>query len=255
MKQIFLNDRLVLAAIFSNLLILFLLSFNSLNRPELEYTDYFFTIFFALEAIIKIKEWGWKDYIHSNWNKLDFILVILTTPLILALFTDLSNWNFLFILRTFRVARFFRFMRFVPNLELILNGVGRALHASVFVLIIFFLYNFIVALFSCYLFREYSPEHFGNALLSFYATFKLFTMEGWNEIPEVISQGKSAWEEIGIKLYFITVVLTGGIFGISMVNAIFVEEMVSDNNDELENKVTRLEEKIERLTELLNKKS
>jgi voltage-gated sodium channel len=42
-------------------------------------------------------------------------------------------------------------------------------------------------------------------------------------------------------------VICGGIFGLSIVNAIFVDEMMSDNNRELENRITRLENKIELL--------
>ena len=44
--------------------------------------------------------------------------------------------------------------------------------------------------------------------------------------------------------------LTGGIFGLSLVNSIFVDSMVSDNNDELIEKVNNLDKKI---TDLLTK--
>jgi voltage-gated sodium channel len=48
-------------------------------------------------------------------------------------------------------------------------------------------------------------------------------------------------------IYFIFVVLSGGILGLSLVNSIFVDAMVSDNNDELEKKIERLELKIDLL--------
>lgn len=41
--------------------------------------------------------------------------------------------------------------------------------------------------------------------------------------------------------------ITGGIFGLSLVNSIFVDAMVSDNNDELIEKVNELDKKIEKL--------
>ena len=53
-----------------------------------------------------------------------------------------------------------------------------------------------------------------------------------------------------IYFYFIIVVLTGGILGLSLVNSIFVDSMISDNNDELEKKIDNLDIKV---TELINK--
>jgi voltage-gated sodium channel len=42
-------------------------------------------------------------------------------------------------------------------------------------------------------------------------------------------------------------VTSGGILGLSIVNSIFVDAMVSDNNDELENKIDLLNKKIDKL--------
>ena len=39
----------------------------------------------------------------------------------------------------------------------------------------------------------------------------------------------------------------GGILGLSLVNSVFVDAMVSDNNDELTKEVERLHEKIDAL--------
>jgi voltage-gated sodium channel len=87
-------------------------------------------------------------------------------------------------------------------------------------------------------------------MIALYSTFKIFTVEGWYEIPEQIIIYYSTTSAFFIYLYFIIVVLTGGIFGLSLVNSIFVDSMVSDNNDELEKKIDNLDIKV---TELLNK--
>ncbi|NJL15784.1 MAG: hypothetical protein HC913_24095, partial [Microscillaceae bacterium] len=82
--------------------------------------------------------------------------------------------------------------------------------------------------------------------------FKMFTLEGWYEIPETIArENGSVQMEFFTKFYFIFIVVTGGIFGLSIVNAIFVDEMVADNNQELELRITRLENKIDILIEKL----
>jgi voltage-gated sodium channel len=40
----------------------------------------------------------------------------------------------------------------------------------------------------------------------------------------------------------------GGIIGLSLINSIFVDAMAEDNNDEVLEKLRRLEEKIDQLT-------
>ncbi|NJO00533.1 MAG: ion transporter [Bacteroidia bacterium] len=256
-QQLVINDRVVMSAIILNIIILFLLSFDGVNHHLyfLEYLDTFLTLFFLIEMIVKLRYLGWQAYIASGWNKMDFIIVVLTTPSLFLIFFDLPNFSLLLILRALRVAKFFRFLKFVPHLNEILDGVGRALKASVFVLIAFFLYNIIISLFSCYLFREIAPEHFGNALISCYSTFKMFTLEGWYEIPETISHQAPLHMEFFTKFYFIFIVVTGGVFGLSIVNAIFVDEMVSDNNNELENRISHLENKIDLLIDKLDELS
>jgi len=47
----------------------------------------------------------------------------------------------------------------------------------------------------------------------------------------------------------------GGIIGLSLINSIFVDTMVSDNNDDLKEQICSLEEKIDKLEKLLESKS
>jgi voltage-gated sodium channel len=117
------------------------------------------------------------------------------------------------------------------------------------VLIGFLIYNFIVAILSCFFYRQLAPEYFGNPLTSFYTIFRIFTVEGWYEIPDIISARSSNAISFLTKLYFTVILLTGGIFGLSLVNSIFVDAMVSDNNDALEKKVNELQKKIDLLLE------
>lgn len=257
MLKFLVNDKVVLIAILLNIVILFALSFDEVNAyfHYFEYVDNVLTIYFLLEMLAKLKLLGWRTYIRSGWNQLDFVIVVLTVPSLLLIFFELPDFSLLLVLRALRVVKFFRFLKFVPNLDELMNGVGRALKASVFVFIAFFLYNLIISLFTCYLFKNIAPEHFGNALLSTYSIFKMFTLEGWYEIPEVIAHRVSPELEFFVKFYFIFIVITGGVFGLSTVNAIFVDEMVSDNNDELERRITHLEEKIDQVIEMLKNKN
>lgn len=256
MSRIFANDRVIFIALQINILVLFLLSFNSLKAEFIifEYIDLACTLFFLIEAIVKIRMYTWRAYISSNWNKLDFFIVLFTTPSLLILFLPIPDFTFLLVLRAFRVAKFFRFLQFIPHLQDLLVGLGRALKASLFVLLGFFFYNVIVSLFTYYLFREMAPKYFTNGFESFYIIFKIFTMEGWYDIPEAIAKSGAAWMGVATRIYFMLIVLTGGIFGFSIVNAIFVEEMISNESEELEERMKRVERKLDFLIKKLEEK-
>lgn len=257
MYHLFASDRIVLPTLLLNILVLFLLSFDGLERyfPIFESIDFGCTIFFLIEAVVKIRRYSWRGYITSHWNKLDFIIVLLTTPSLLIWFIPIPDFTFLLVLRAFRVAKFFRFLQFIPHLQDLLIGISRAMKASLFVLLGFFFYNLIVSLFTYYLFRDWAPKYFSNGFESFYIIFKIFTVEGWFEIPDAIAKNGAPWMSAATRLYFMLIVLTGGIFGISIVNAIFVEEMISNESEELEERLERVEQKLDLLLKKLEEKS
>lgn len=249
LRKLFLNERLILGFILCNAIVMFLLAFDQLsNNLYLDILDHIFTIFFAIEAAVKIGLLGWRVYISDKWNIFDFIVTVISLPsLLLILFKDLPDLSALLIFRVARVAKFFRFLRFIPHIQNLIQGVKRAMRASVFVFVALFIYIFILSLFSCFLFKDICPEYFKNPIDAFYSIFKIFTVEGWYEIPDLISSRSNFFTGALVKLYFVIVVLTGGIFGFSIVNAIFVDEMVKDNNDNLEAQVKELHKKIDLL--------
>jgi len=252
--RLFLNDRFILFLIVLNSFTIFGEGFKDFGKNILYYItliDSLITILFLVEAIIKINYFGWKTYIDSAWNKLDFILVVLSMPsiVLLLLHSQSHGLSFLLIFRVFRVFKFFRLFKFIPGIEALIKGVQRALKASVFALFGFFLLNFIISILSCYLFKDLSPQHFGDPIRSMYSTFKVFTIEGWYEIPDKIARNATNLDAFAIKFYFVLVLIIGGILGLSLVNSIFVDSMVMDNNDDLERKIDILNEKVEILLE------
>jgi voltage-gated sodium channel len=211
--------------------------------------DNIITTLFIVELVVKFKEFGIKGYFKSNWNKFDFLLIALSIPTLISFLfhIQISNISFLLAFRVMRVFKSFRFLKFIPGIDALINEIGRALKASVIVLLGFMIYIFIIGIFSFYLFLTSAPEYFSNPAVSLYSIFKIFTVEGWFEIPEQITKTYSTFVAFSIYLYFIFVLLTGGIFGLSLVNSIFVDALVSDNNDELEKKIDNLDKKISEL--------
>lgn len=251
LKRLFLNDKFILYVIIFNVFVLFVGGFKLTLSQNLilDIVEHGFTVIFLIELFFKIHELGLGGYFKSNWNKFDFLLVILSVPSLItfALHTGGTDITFLLVFRAFRVFKAFRFIKFIPGINELIEGVKRALEASVFVFLVFTIYIFVVGILSFYLYKDLSPEYFDTPLKALFSTFKVFTVEGWNIIPESITQHQSGFLEVLTNVYFVFILLTGGIFGLSLVNSIFVDAMVSDNNDELEEKIDRLERKIDEL--------
>lgn len=252
MKKLLLNDIIILVLIILNSIVIFLLGFDLPYKSYLNIIDYTISTIFILEIYYKIKHYG-TDFFTKNWNIFDFILVLISVP---SLFTFLFNiehidLSYLLVFRTLRVFKVFRFFKFIKNIDKLLAGIRRALKASILILISFVLYIFIIGILSHSFFS--GTEHFSDPLTSIYSVLKIFTLEGWYEIPDDLTIGLSKIKAFFIKLYFILILVSGGIFGLSLVNSIFVDSMISDNNDDLEKKVDDMKLTLDYIKRNLNK--
>lgn len=260
------SDRVVMTAIVVNATALVLHEMAARGTPWRGlwfWIDYLCVVFFLGEAVVKIGRDGWPRYWSSGWNRFDFTVVVLSLPALLGPFLDVQQFAFVLILRLGRLFRLFRVLRFIPNLDHLVNGVRRALRASIGVFLALLLINLILAVMATLMFRDLDPEHFGNPVVSGYSIFQVFTVEGWNEIAENLVRAAERHADetgrdgvrsmvIGARIFFVVAVLIGGILGLSLANAVFVDEMIMDNTDDLEQKVDALTDEIRRLRERLD---
>jgi voltage-gated sodium channel len=257
------SDRLVMTVIVINAVALVLHEMAARGTPARElwfWVDYFCVVFFLAEAVIKIRADGWPAYWQSGWNRFDFWVVVLSLPALLGPFLDVQAFAFVLILRLGRLFRLFRVLRFIPNLDHLVAGIRRALRASVGVFLALVLVNLILAVMATLMFRDVDPEHFGNPIVAGYSIFQVFTVEGWNEIAENLAARASmtGGDNVGllvagVRAFFVLAVLVGGILGLSLANAVFVDEMIMDNTEDLERKVDALTDEIRRLRNDLNR--
>lgn len=252
--RFFMTERNMMIAIIMNAVIICWWYFPGYRgNITLDIVDHLFILFFVVEAIIKMRHLGTKAYFEQGWNRFDFTIVALSLPSFLTHIIPVPDTSLLLILRLFRIVRLVRFVRFIPNLGKIMEGLGRALKASVFVLAALFFLNFLLAILTCHFFSNVAPDYFGDPLTSAYYIFQLFTIEGWNQIPQDIIQVLPENQLLVwiTRFYFGSVVLIGGIFGMSLANAVFVDEMTIDNNLELERKIDDLNAQIMELKQML----
>lgn len=248
--KLLIGESTVMLIIGLNAVVLFLYGFPAVQHSAagkvLEWLDYSFMVYFVFEALLKIRLLGVRGYFRGNWNRFDFFIVLAGIPLLLHppfAVNASSAYTVAPLLRMGRLLRFVRVLRFVPNAAHIGQGIVRSLKASVGVFIVLFLLNLLLALGATMLFSdlEGAQPYFSDPLTSLYSLFKVFTVEGWYEIPDALVAGGAAPIWVGIvRFYFVLSVLVGGILGLSLANAVFVDEMTTDNNDELEQMVSEL---------------
>ena len=259
LKNLFLNEFFILGLIIFNVLIIFIDGFE-FSYKTLDYVEAFITILFIVEIWVKISHFGIRKYFASNWNRLDFVLIVISIPSLLYLFHDdpMLETNIFLSLRVLRVFKTFRLIRFMPDVGPFMKSIKRALRASYIIVFGFFILIFITALISYSLYKEIAPEYFRNPVVSIYSIFQLFSIEGWYEIPNLIAERSNETTAFFAKFYFSVLLMGGGILGLSLVNSIFVDAMVSDNTDELEEDVKQLTKKIDsleqKIDQLLNSK-
>lgn len=238
------HERLVAYIILANSLTLFLDAFPWVYQHTggyLSFVDHLLTLYFLLEITLKIRLFGFTLFWNSGWNQFDFWVVLCTSPSIFFIFGDTKALSVLLLLRMVRLIKFFRLLRFTPNGEHIWAGILRSLKASISVFLAIFLLNLLFAMAATLLFREWAPEYFGNPMRSWYSLFKVFTVEGWYEVPDLlyVRSGAATWA-IALRVFYIGAVFVGGILGFALANAVFVDEMTSDNTLYVERLVQEL---------------
>ena len=66
-------------------------------------------------------------------------------------------------------------------------------------------------------------------------------------MPEAIAMNSGSTMAVFARIYFSFLLFMGGIIGMSLVNSIFVDAMAADNNDEVLEKLSQLEKKLDDL--------
>ncbi len=256
----FTNSRVIGTAILLSTLAIFLSGYNFETNIFI-FIDSFFTLFFLAEAIVKIRELDFKAYWDSNWNKFDFIITLIALPSLLSFLESINiQSNLVLSLRAVRVfkalrmIRSVRILRIVPNLDQMLKSIKMALKACFVVIIGFFVLMLITAIVSSALFGNIAPEYFSTPGQSVYTTFRIFTIEGWYEIPNLVAERSSAGMAVLVKIYFCALLFAGGIIGMSLINSLFVDAMAEDNNDEVMRKLDDMEKMMKEMQEKLNAK-
>lgn len=191
-----------------------------------EISNILFAILFLIEMILKLSAHGFYAYIYDGFNCFDGCVVLLS---IMELFE--SSGSGLSVLRTFRLLRILKLVRFMPALRrqllIMLKTVDNV--AVFFGLLGLFIFIFAVLgmnLFGCK-FCETLPDktercdrkNFNSLLWSLVTVFQILTQEDWNVVLFNGMEKTSHWA----ALYFVLLMTFGNYVLFNLLVAILVE--------------------------------
>ncbi|XP_060077738.1 voltage-dependent T-type calcium channel subunit alpha-1G-like [Ylistrum balloti] len=222
------------------------------NQPieltqAVEYSNIVFCVLFALEMLFKLMAYGLFGYIQNGFNVFDGFIVILS---IIELLQEDENSG-LSVLRTFRLLRILKLVRFMPALRRQLVVMLRTMDnvATFFALLVLFIFIFSVLgmnLFGgkfcwrdegipCTCADESNPAlrcvcdraNFNSLLWSLVTVFQVLTQEDWNTVLYNGMETTSAWA----SLYFIALMTFGNYVLFNLLVAILVEGFSTDEEE------------------------
>jgi len=259
MKHLF-NDKNILAIILANVTIIYLHSFDYFNHyfQVFDVIDICFTVYFIIEIIYKIHSIQGKNlmnrfniYIKDSWNKIDFFSVVLALPSLGVMITeDLEVFAGFTVLRSLRVFKLLRIIEYIPEGKRISKQLFHALKAIFFIIFAFLIYSTIISLISVSLFKSSAPYYFSNAFDSFFTIFKIFSGDGFSDVVSEIESNSSLKFIYFTKFYFVFIVFTGSILGLSLINSIFIDQMnyiTEKSNEQEKSEIEKIREEITQL--------
>lgn len=227
---------LIYSLIIFNSIILFIEPFIPEYSSFLLILDMILNVVFTFDIILNIR--ANKKYLWDVSNFLDALIVFGAT---MSFF--LPSLSFLIVFRLFRLFKIFRLFKFIPNIDRLILSIKNVFKTSIFIILSFVLYLFIMSNLSFILYQKHS-EYYKDPIESLFTTFQIFTLEGWQEIPKSMESSLNKTQYNLTRLYFVLVLLSGGIFGLSLINSIFVDSVLMDDNDRILKELKDIKKKL-----------
>ncbi|XP_067224751.1 voltage-dependent T-type calcium channel subunit alpha-1G isoform X1 [Chanodichthys erythropterus] len=191
----------------------------------LEISNIVFTSLFALEMLLKLLVYGPFGYIKNPYNIFDGIIVVISVWEIVG-----QQGGGLSVLRTFRLMRVLKLVRFMPALQRQLVVLMKTMDnvATFCMLLMLFIFIFSILgmhLFGCKFGSERDGDtlpdrkNFDTLLWAIVTVFQILTQEDWNK---VLYNGMASTSPVA-ALYFIALMTFGNYVLFNLLVAILVE--------------------------------
>jgi voltage-gated sodium channel len=185
---------------------------------------------FIIEILIRITAYGSRpqQYFTEGWNIFDFIVVF-------AVFIPGVRENAL-LLRLVRLLRIVRVVSVLPDLRVLISGMGRAMRPIGSMAAMTVLFLFVYGMVGVQLFGEELPDRWGNIGSAMLTLFTILTLEGWNsELFAAQEVTQYAW------IFMVSFVLIASFLVINILIAVIITSVEEARDAE------RAEEILDRL--------
>uniref|UniRef100_A0A8C2F7D6 Voltage-dependent T-type calcium channel subunit alpha n=1 Tax=Cyprinus carpio TaxID=7962 RepID=A0A8C2F7D6_CYPCA len=219
----------------------------------LKYCNYFFTLVFVIEAVLKLVAFGFRRFFKERWNQLDLAIVLLSIMGITLEEIDLNaslpiNPTIIRIMRVLRIARVLKLLKMATGMRSLLDTVVQALpqvgNLGLLFMLLFFIYAALgVELFGKLECAEENPceglsRHatFQNFGMAFLTLFRISTGDNWNGImKDTLRECKNdrclSYLPLLSPLYFVTFVLIAQFVLVNVVVAVLMKHLEDSNKD------------------------
>uniref|UniRef100_A0AAR2LZE7 Ion transport domain-containing protein n=1 Tax=Pygocentrus nattereri TaxID=42514 RepID=A0AAR2LZE7_PYGNA len=251
------------------------MSMEHYNQPlyleeSLKYCNYVFTVFFILEALLKLVAFGFRRFFKDRWNQLDLAIVLLSIMGITLEEIKMNaalpiNPTIIRIMRVLRIARVLKLLKMAKGMRALLDTVMQALpqvgNLGLLFMLLFFIYAALgVELFGKLECNENNPceglsrhatfENFGMAFLTL---FRVSTGDNWNGIMKDTLRDCTPEDShcmnylpLVSPIYFVTFVLMAQFVLVNVVVAVLMKHLEESNKEAKEEAEMDIENELDK---------
>lgn len=206
----------------------------------LEALNHVITVIFVVEIALKMAACGSKPwrYFQDGWNVFDFVIVA-------TAFLPLHA-EYVTVLRLARLLRFFRLVRALPRLQIIVGALLKSIPSMGYVGLLLFILFYIYGILGVSLFAQNDPFRFANLWVAGLTLFGCATGEGWVDVMYTQMYGCAAYPsgdapcEVSVAqpivgaAYFLSFMMVGAMVMLNLLVGVIVngmEETAKENEE------------------------
>lgn len=226
--------------------------FGKANANILHTIDTAILVIFSTELLLKLIVYR-RNFFRSGWNWFDFIIVAVSWA---------PTSGALSVLRAFRILRVLRLLSVVPQMRRVIGALGHSLPGMASVVGVLSIIFYVSAVLTTKIFGSHSDvnmqEWFGTIGASAYTLFQVMTLESWSMgiVRPTMEIFPLSW------IFFLPFIIITSFAVLNLFIGIIVDAMQVMHEEETKPEqavatkedMLILEDKIDRLNELLQRK-
>ena len=189
---------------------------STFTKNIINLLDYFITIFFLVEILIRfIGEPKKNEFFKNGWNIFDTLIVLISL-------IPIPNSSSYLLLRLLRVFRVLRIISIIPELKLIIEALLGSVKRVFYVSLLLFIILYIYATIGSILFSNDIPQRWNDLGVSTITLFQVLTLSSWEQVMLPLQEIYWwAW------IYFFSFIIICGITMLNLLIAVLVDVVIN----------------------------